>query len=153
MKIDLTDLKILDVLTENGRLSFRQIAARLGTSVATVASRVAALEKEGVVRGYSCRLDYEKLGFDLTVLVSLRIESGKLIELEKKVAGHPNVFAVYDCTGDFDAVVLARFENRRELDKFVKHVQTFDFVQRTNTALVLNTVKESFLSPMVVAKN
>ena len=152
-KLDLTDLKILDVLVENGRLSFREVARRLGASVATVASRVSELEKDGVVRGYSCRLDYERMGFDLSVIISFRIQRGKLLELERKVASLPNVFAVYDCTGDWDAVVLARFENRRELDKFVKHVQTLDFVERTNTVLVLNTVKESFVSPLSIAKN
>jgi Lrp/AsnC family transcriptional regulator for asnA, asnC and gidA len=52
------------------------------------------------------------------------------------------VQAVYDVTGDFDALVIAKFRSRRELDSFVKSLQTIEFVERTETNLILNIIKE-----------
>ena len=143
MKLDELNKNILNELIEDSRLSYRQIAKKLGVSVATVMHRVNILEKEKVIKRNTSILDYEKLGYDIEVLIDVRIAKGKLIEVERKIAVDPNVFAVYDTTGDFDAVILARFHNRRKMDTFLKKIQTFDFVERTNTKLVLSTIKES----------
>jgi len=136
------DEKILNILIENSRLSCRQIAKQLKVSVATVASRIKKLENEKIIRKYTALLDYERLGYDVTVLISMRISKGKLFEIEKKIATQPNVLAVYDHTGPFDATVLARFKSRLLMDKFLKKLQSFDFVERTETMLILNTFKE-----------
>jgi len=50
--------------------------------------------------------------------------------------------AVYDHTGPFDALILAKFKTRKQMDQFLKHLQTYDFVERTETMLVLNILKE-----------
>lgn len=143
MKLDELDRNIMNVLIENSRLSYRQIAKKLGVSVATVMHRVNMLEKEKIIKRNTSILDYEKIGYDIEVLIDVRIARGKLIEVERKIAVDPNVFAVYDTTGDFDAAILARFHNRRKMDAFLKKIQTYDFVERTNTKLVLSTIKES----------
>ena len=143
MKLDELDRNIMNALIEDSRLSYRQIAKKLGVSVATVMHRVNILEKEKIIKRNTSILDYEKLGYDIEVLIDVRIAKGKLIEVERKIAVDPNVFAVYDTTGDFDAVILARFQNRRKMDAFLKKIQTYDFVERTNTKLVLSTIKES----------
>ena len=142
MAIDETDKKIINCLLENSRLSYRQIAKKIHVSVATVMHRVNALTKEGIITGFTTTIDYEKLGYDVDVIIYLRIIKGKLFEVEKKVAHHPNVVAVYDITGDFDALILAKFKTRREVDAFVKKIQTYDFIEKTNTILVLNTIRE-----------
>ena len=87
-------------------------------------------------------IDYEKLGYDVEVLIETRISKGKLFEVEKVIAAHPNVVSVYDLTGDFDALILARFRSRKDMDTFLKKIQTYDFVERTNTRFILNTIKE-----------
>ncbi|MBS3102781.1 Lrp/AsnC family transcriptional regulator [Candidatus Woesearchaeota archaeon] len=140
--LDENDKKIIEILTENSRLSYRQIAKKLALSVATVMNRVKKLENEKIIKKYSALLDYEKLGFDIDVIIDVRISKGKLLEVESVIAKNPNVFAVYDVTGDFDAVVLARFPNRRKMDNFIKKLQKLDFVERTETKLILNTIKE-----------
>lgn len=143
MEIGDIDKSILNVMLENSRLSYRQIAGKIGVSAATAMHRVQRLEKEGIIKKYTALLDYEKLGYDVEVLIDVRIAKGKLIEVEKKIAVDPNVLGVYDTTGEFDAVILARFQNRRKMDFFLKKIQTYDFVERTNTKLVLSTIKES----------
>ncbi len=142
MNIDETDKKILNALIENSRLSYRQIAKKIGVSGATVMNRVNNLEKNKIIKKYSAKINYEKIGYDIEALIEVRISKGKLFEVENKVANHPNVFGIYDVTGDTDAIILARFKNRRQMDLFLKKVQTFDFVERTETKLVLNTIKE-----------
>ena len=141
--MDIRDQKILSVLLENSRLSCREIAKRVGCSVATVINRMRELEKQGIVKGYVAQLDYEKLGYDVQAVISLRISKGKLFEVEKKIAILHPVFAVYDVTGNFDAIVVAKFKSRKALDTFLKKIQAYDFVERTDTKLVLNTFKES----------
>ena len=142
MNFDNKDKAILNVLLENSRLSFREIAKKTDMSTATVMHRVHALEKEKAIEKYSASLDYEKLGYDITIIVEIQVSKGKLEDVEKKIAKHPNVVAVYDVTGAFDVVIIAKFKNRKLMDVFLKHIQTYDFVLRTNTQLVLKTLKE-----------
>lgn len=146
MKLDEKNIAILNVLLDNARLSYRQIAQKIGASVATVMHRVRELEKERIIRKYSAVPDYEKLGYDITVLIEVQVGKGKLVQVENKIAQHPNVVAVYDVTGAFDVVILAKFKNRRAMDVFLKKIQTYDFVLRTNTRLVLQTIKEEQIS-------
>lgn len=139
---DELDLKILNLLADSGRFSYRKIAKRLSVSTATVMSRVNKMEKDGVIRKYAAVLDREKLGYEFSVIVDVRVSKGKLAEVEKKIALHPNVQAVFDVTGQFDTMILASFKKRDDLDHFLKKLQAYDFVERTETKLILNTVKE-----------
>lgn len=141
MELDSVDRHILSVLMEDSRLSYRRIASRVGVSTATVMNRIKSLEKE-VIKRYTTIINYEQIGYDIEVIIDVQISKGKMIDVEREIANHPNVFAVYDTTGAFDAAILARFPNRRKLDSFVKKLQTYDFVERTNTKIILNTIRE-----------
>lgn len=140
--MDKTDKKILNALLEDSRQSFREIAKKTRVSVVTVLKRVKSMEKQGVIKRHSTELDYEALGYDFPVTIRLKISKGKLFEVEKKIAANPNVYAIYDVTGEFDALLLARFASRRSLDSFLKKIQAFDFVTKTETSLILNTIKQ-----------
>ncbi|MBI2102112.1 Lrp/AsnC family transcriptional regulator [Candidatus Woesearchaeota archaeon] len=142
MQLEETDKKILNILVENSRLSLRQIAKKANVSVATVMHHIKKLEKDGIIKKYTSKLDYEKAGYDVEAMIEIRISKGRLFEVERKIASNPNVFAVYDITGAFDSLVLARFPTRRQMDHFLKKLQTYDFVERTETKLILNTIKE-----------
>ncbi|MBI2576198.1 Lrp/AsnC family transcriptional regulator [Candidatus Woesearchaeota archaeon] len=142
IEIDDTDQKILNELLVNAKAPLRKIASTLRVSFVTVMERIKRMEEQGVILGYTPRINYETLGYGVNVQIEVRISKGKLIELEKKIAKSPNVSAVYDTTGDFDATIIAKFKTTRGMDNFLKHIQTFDFVERTNTKLILNTIKE-----------
>ena len=146
-KIDELDIKILDILLHNSKLSYRKISRQLGVSVATVMNRINRMKKEKIIHGYTADLDYEKLGYDIKVIVDVRVAKGRLLEVESKIAQHPNVSAVFDITGQFDTVVIANFKSRKEMDRFIKKIQSYEFVERTETKLVLNTVKEGHVIP------
>ena len=140
--MDQTDLKIINVLNDNARKSYREIAKKLDISLSTVANRIKKMEKEEVIKGYIPVINQEKLDLDLTVIISLRISHGKLIEIQQKISMDKHVFAVYDVTGDWDSFVLAHFKDRRDLNMFIKKILSIDDVERTNTQIVLNIVKE-----------
>lgn len=143
MKIDDKDLRLLNFLTKNSRLSYRKIAKETGLSVVTVINKMQKLMEDNIIMSYSTKINYEKLGYDLKVLIDLRVSKGKLFEVENKIAKHKNVMAVYDVTGNFDVLILACFKNRKSVDNFIKKIQTYDFVERTETKLILNTIKEN----------
>jgi len=144
VRLDQTDVEILKAVVSDARLSGRQIAQRVGVSTATVLSKIKALENEGIIKGYTATLDQEKLGFELTVITEITVSKGKLLEIEREIAKVPNVCAVYDVTGTVDAMVVAKFKNRKELSDFTKTTLSMPFVERTNTHIVLTTLKEDY---------
>ena len=144
MPIDEIDKKILSEYLNNAKFSFREVASKIGVAVGTVLSRTRKMEKEGLIKGYSAILDHEKLGYELTVVTEVTVSKGKLLDMEKEVAKFPNICAVYDVTGLTDAIVIAKFRNREELSKFTKTILAMPFIERTNTHIVLTTVKEDF---------
>ncbi len=144
MPPDETNVKIMKLLISNARLSYRQIAKNIGVSTNTVLTRIKNLEREGIIKYYTAILDHEKLGYDLAAIIELTISKGKLIEVEEKIAKSKNVMGVYDVTGASDAMVLAKFKTRKELNKLIKTILSMEFVERTNTHVILNTIKEDF---------
>jgi len=144
MRLDETDVKILKVLTVDARLSSRQIAKKCGVSIGTVLSRKKKLEREGIIKGYSALLDQEKLGYELTVVSEITVSKGRLLEMENEIARLPNVCGVYDVTGLIDAIIVAKFKDREKLSKFTKRLLALPYVERTNTHVVLTTIKEDF---------
>jgi Lrp/AsnC family transcriptional regulator for asnA, asnC and gidA len=87
-------------------------------------------------------IDPEKAGYELSVVVGVKIARGRLIEVQKRIARDSRVFGVYDVTGDWDSILIARFRNRKELNDFIKNLAAMENVERTTTHLVLNIVKD-----------
>jgi DNA-binding Lrp family transcriptional regulator len=142
LKIDDLDIDILRSLNENARKSFRDIAKELHVSLTTVSNRVRALEKSGVIQGYIPVLDATKLGYDIMVVIGIKVIHGKIVQTERDLAKENGVFAVFDSTGEWDAIVMARFHNRGELNTFVKKVLDHENVDRTYTQVVLNITRD-----------
>ena len=137
-----TDRSIIEVLERDARTSLRRIAEEVDVSLGTVSNRVKKLEENGVIKDYRVILDSEKVGWNLNVVIGLRIQKGRLIEIQEKIARDNRVYGVYDVTGEFDSMVIARARDRSDLDDLSKNVLSMDGVVRSVTHLVLNTVKE-----------
>ena len=144
--LDEIDEKIIKVLQDDARTSLRKISELVKVSLGTVSNRVKRMEKNGVIKGYSVILDPDQIGWELNVVIGLRIQKGRLIEIQERIAKDSRVHGVYDVTGDFDSMVIARAKNRKDLDDLSKNVLSIDGVERSITHLVLNTVKEKTAS-------
>ena len=142
IKIEELDIKILKILSQDGRKNKSTIAEDLKRSPNTIIKHVQNLEDKDVIKNYGIQIDYEKLGYNIIAIIELTISKGKMLEVEKKIAQIPNVFGVYDITGTYDALILARFKTRDGLSRMIKDIHTSPYVERTNTHIVLNVIKE-----------
>ena len=142
-KIDKLDVEILIELQKDARKSLREIAEKLDVAEGTVYNRINKLKKIGIIEKFIPIINHSKLGFDLTAIIGITAEGKHLIELEEILAKEPNVTAVYDVTGEFDVIAVAKFKTREDLNALVKKVAGLKHVTRTYTMLVLNVVKET----------
>ena len=136
------DLDILGILSGNSRVNFNQIAKTLKKSPVTIKKHIEELEQQGIIKGYGIDIDFEKLGYDIIATIEITVSKGKMIEVETDIAENPNVFGVYDITGDYDALVFVRFKTRTELSAMIKKLHSSPYVERTNTHIILNVIKE-----------
>ena len=143
MVLDSTDRAIVEALCEDARLSQRQLAQIVGVAQGTITNRLRKLEEGGTIRGYAPILSAESVGWSMTVMAGLCIEKGKIMDVQRHISSDSRVFSVYDVTGDWDSMVLARVKDREDLDNLTKTVFTLDGITRSYTHVVLNTVKES----------
>ena len=141
--IDKIDRKILKFLSNDSRISARQLAIKLGMSTVTVISRIKKLEKEKIIMGYTSIINHEELDYDLTAIIEI-IAQKDIVDIEEQLSKLENVCGVYDITGDADMIVIAKFKERNDLSKFVKTVSSMPKVENTITRVVLNTIKEDF---------
>jgi DNA-binding Lrp family transcriptional regulator len=142
MMIDDLDRKIVRVLNQNARKSFRDVAKEVDTSVTAVINRVKKLEESGFIRGYIPLVEPEYFGLNLIAIIALRISKGKLLETQKKVAEDTRVVSIYDITGEWDSLIIGYFKDRQDLNDFIKTLLSLEYVDRTVTHIVLNVVKE-----------
>jgi DNA-binding Lrp family transcriptional regulator len=136
------DFRILYLLQQDSRLSYNKIASKLGISVGTAFNHVKSLEKRGILKGYTIILDSDKIGYGLTAIILLQTEGGHLPEVEKEIAKSGNVVAVYDITGDYDAALITKFNDRSSLSAFLKNLMSTAHVKRTVTSVALDVIKE-----------
>jgi DNA-binding Lrp family transcriptional regulator len=146
MSLDEIDRKLIEELMNNSRSSMRQLATKLDVALGTIRNRLDRLEQDGVIKGYNVILDPAKVGWEMTVIVGLRITKGRMIEVQKRIAEDPRVFLVYDVTGDYDSFVIAKVQDTDDLNDLTKGVLTSKGIERSLTHVVLNTVKETTIN-------
>ncbi|MDZ7689304.1 MAG: Lrp/AsnC family transcriptional regulator [Halobacteriales archaeon] len=116
-KIDEVDGEILHALQEDARnISSEEIAERTGTSGSTVRKRIQRLESEGVIKGYSADIDYEKSGYPLRMLLYCTAPIPERGELVSEILEIPGVVAVQELvTGEENLLVTAVGENDSDI--------------------------------------
>ncbi|HKU32754.1 MAG TPA: Lrp/AsnC family transcriptional regulator [Candidatus Nitrosotalea sp.] len=144
MGIDDLDRRILEELLKNSKRSYRQLADELEIAPGTVLKRIKDMESSGIIKSYSIMIDHNKIGSQIIALVEIISSGGKLEEMGKKLSKLPNIYGVYETTGSPDAIIIGRFRDTDELGKFARFLLGLPSVSRTNTHVVLNTVKEDF---------
>ena len=142
--LDENDKRIISEYLKDARISYREVAKRLHLAVGTVLTRTKKLENDGIIESYSAILNHDKLGYDITAISEITVSKGKLTEVENAIAKLSPTCGVYDVTGENDVIIISKFRSREEMSNFTKKLLSMSNVERTNSKLVLNTVKEDF---------
>jgi DNA-binding Lrp family transcriptional regulator len=136
------DAKLANALLEDGRASLRSLAEDLDVSVTTVSNHLSDLEEQGIIRGYTPNVDYDKLGYDVTAILQLKVEGSELVEVTESLAEHKQMVSVYEVTGDHDIVAVGKFEDTDDMNDQIKTLLNDPAIKESNTSVVLNAAKE-----------
>jgi len=150
VSLDEIDVKILKIINDDVRISYRQISRDLDVSVGTIHNRIDKMVKVGVIKKFSPIIDHEKLGFVLTTIIGVRVKGGNLKDWEEKTFFNKNVVGIYDVTGEYDAFLIAKFRNTKELNLFIKELLKDPIIERTYTQTVLDVIKEDMGSANIL---
>jgi DNA-binding Lrp family transcriptional regulator len=143
--LDLTDLKILRELQNNGRLTNVELASRIGLSPPPCLRRVQVLEKQGYIAGYRALLDAQKLGFDVQLFAMVGLKSQNEAELqnfEARVAAWPLVREAYAISGEADFILRCLGSDLSELQDFIIKILTAaPNVDSVKTTMIMGITK------------
>ena len=137
------DHKLVNSLLGDGRASLRSLGKELDVSVTTVSNHLHELEAEGAVQGYSPIVDYDKLGYDVTAVLQLKIEGHALPEIVEKLQQKEQMVTVYEVTGDADIIAVGKFTDTDGMNDQIKSLLTDVDIRESNTNVVLNAVTEN----------
>lgn len=151
MAIDDIDLRILDMLQRNGKLSQAKIAGAVGLTTPSVNERIKKMERHGMIKGFVALLDHDKMGLPLTAYVDIalehpRFEKSFIDDLEK-------LLAVQEChylAGEFAYRLKVKASSPGSLADFIQtRLLPLRGVVRARTCLSLSSKKESTLLPLI----
>ncbi|MHA1312105.1 MAG: Lrp/AsnC family transcriptional regulator [Candidatus Helarchaeota archaeon] len=147
-KITDTDLKILKILTENAKTNYRAISKKINIAIGTVSNRIHNLKSKGIIKKFTIEIDTNKLGYEITAIILLQIKGQSIFEVEQELAKNPNVYAIYDTTGNWDCIIAVKFKQVEDLNNFIKTINKNENILRTSTSVCLNVIKENQFFPI-----
>ncbi|WP_146585298.1 Lrp/AsnC family transcriptional regulator [Puniceibacterium confluentis] len=120
--LDSLDLRILKELQRDARLSHQELSERIGLSPSPCARRIRKLEEAGIITGYTARINEQKLGFQFSVFVSVRLDQqrdNRLVSFEQEVTRYAEVVDCWLMTGSFDYLMRVAVRNLNEFEHFL----------------------------------
>jgi DNA-binding Lrp family transcriptional regulator len=142
--LDETDRRIVDALRADGRMSMRDLAARLHISRANVYNRVERLERDGVITGYSANVDPERYGYGLSAYVYLGIAQQSWKAVRHQILAMPEVDHAALISGEADIVLLVRTRDTASLrDVVLTRLQDMPEIRSTQTVLIFEELAPS----------
>jgi Lrp/AsnC family transcriptional regulator, leucine-responsive regulatory protein len=138
-----TDRAIVSALLGDGRLSYTDLADRVGLSVSAVHQRVRRLEQRGVIAGYTARVSYEALDLPLTAFVAIRpFDPSQPDDAPERLAHLAEIDSCYSVAGEDFYLLLVRVAGPAELERVLQQIRTVANVT-TRTTVVLSTPYEN----------
>jgi len=146
-KLSRLDVRILQELQKEGRITYAELARRVGLTTSPCMERVKRMEKEGVIRGYTALLDPSVLHSNLVVFVQIRMtrQSQDVFSAFKHAAvALDEVQECYLVSGNFDYLIKARVNDMDAYRKFLgETLLTLPGVQESTSYVVMEEVKET----------
>ncbi|AGB31425.1 Transcription regulator AsnC-type-like protein [Natrinema pellirubrum DSM 15624] len=137
------DSDLVNELLDDGRSSLRSLAEELDVSVTTVSNHLSDLEDEGVIEGYTPKIDYDAVGYDVTAVMQLKAEGNALPEITETLKDHRQMISVYEVTGDYDVIAIGKFKDTDDMNDQIKQLITDPDINQSSTSIVLNAVSEN----------
>lgn len=138
-EIDNTDLKILEILMQDAKRPFTEVAKKVNVSQGTVHVRMNKMEEAGILGKTTLRINYAKLGFDITAFIGIYLEKSALYEsVLAKLKGIPEITSIHYTTGNYSMFLKIHCRDTNHL-KEVLHdkMQQVDGIERTETMISL----------------
>ena len=137
-KLDEIDYKVLDLLIDNSRIPYTDIAKKLLISPGTVHVRVKKMEDAGIISGSSLKLDYKKLGYTFIAYIGIFLEKTHLTnEVLEKLNSIPFVTVAHITTGRFNIYCKIRSKNTNHAKEIIFMIDDINGVSRTETMISL----------------
>ncbi|MBO6585794.1 MAG: Lrp/AsnC family transcriptional regulator [Gracilimonas sp.] len=151
-KLDATDKKIIAILQQEGRMANNELAKRIELTTTPTLERVRRLEREGIIEGYSAKVNKESVGRGFTAFVKVTLSVHQLNLLEEftsAIKEIPEILACYHTTGDGDFLLHVVAKDTKDYEQLMRNkLTTLPDVERLHTSIVLNTIKDQ--SPIPV---
>ena len=135
--MDRIDKKLLKLLQKNARMTSTALGKEVGLSRTAAQERIAKLEHNGVIAGYTAKLGSEFWGNFHKAVVSVQIETRPCSIVLSKVVKLPSVVSCYSVAGEVDAFLIVAYESPRELTKLIDEISDIDGVGLVNSHVVL----------------
>jgi len=146
--IDEIDVKILELLQEDGRMQRSDIAEVVDLSISAVSDRMRKLEERGVIQGYRAVVDPKRLHLDITAFIRVSVEgSERYSGFVERVGDMEEVLEVHSITGEGSHLLKVRTKNTTTLERFLSDIQALPGITHTTTSIVLSSFKESRTVP------
>ncbi len=143
-KIDETDLKIIEMLTENARSSLREIAAVVNLSPSSVRNRMERLVDIGVIKRYTLELNHRKLGYEVQVVVLITSRPGESDKIYHKISKYNEVSEILRTSGPSNFICRVQVRDIPQLARFItRELEKLDGVERIETMFILPQDEET----------
>ena len=136
--LDEIDHQILDILIENARTPFTDIAKQLLVSAGTIHVRVKKMEEEGIIMGSTLTLDYEKMNYSFIAHVGIYLEkTSKTMDVIEELRKISNITVAYITAGKYNVFCKIRAKDTNHAKEIIFQIDDIDGVARTETMISL----------------
>lgn len=140
--LDQTDKKIIDILIENSRMSYADIARKLGVSEATVFKRIKKLKDEGVIESFTLQLEPSKIGKNVYISIGLTVNPVLLDEIAKKLSNFDEVSEVYITVGEHNIIAHALIKDNDAFNNFLMNkIYKLEGITKIDINIILKKLK------------
>ncbi|AVB18707.1 MULTISPECIES: Lrp/AsnC family transcriptional regulator [Pseudomonas syringae group] len=139
--MDIIDRELLALLRDNARTPVMTLAKKLKVARATVQNRLTKLEEQGIIMGYTIRLQSEVIERGVRAITSISISGHHATEVKHALRGHPCVVAIHTTNGRWDLMAELRTDTLEAFDKALNTIRSIQHIQNTETSILLSTFK------------
>lgn len=137
--MDRIDKKLVTLLQDNARLPLKNLAEKVFLSSPAVSARIERLEEEGIILKYEAKVDYKKLGYNITAFINVEVAPVRKQDFYEFINKCPSVIECNCVTGVYSMLLKVVFKSTEDLDIFIGQLQQFG---RTSTQIVFSTLVE-----------